>query len=226
MLNTTIVAVGIDEPTAQHLITTGHALENPGPSAEALFVRMAAAPADALILGNHTDLNGNFVRLLRAEEIGTPAIRIANGPRNGDWSEACIEFLDAGGDDVLVGPPYPEEVGASIRAVCRRAHIEPDHIERFELEESILEVNLTKHRIFVNNERVAATAYETMLLFALAASRGPVLRSYLDEHLHWAEIESNSVEVLVCRLRKHLGNAAPLLNTVRGVGYELLGRVH
>lgn len=225
MLHTTIVAVGIDEPTAQHLITTGHALENPGPSAEALFGRMVAAPADALILGNQTSIDGSFVERIRAHKIDTPAIRIADGPRDEYWSHACAHFLDCGGDDVIVGPANPEEVACSIRTVCRR--MQPDHVERFAGEEITIEVNLTKKRITVNGRSLVATPYEMALLFVLASISGAVSRATLCKNVWgWHEFNQECIDVFVCRLRKHLGHGAPLLGTVRGVGYELLGRVH
>lgn len=225
MLHTTLVAVGIDKPTAQHLTTTGYTLENPGTDADVLFGRMVAAPADALILGNHTDLDGEFVERIRAHRIDTPAIRIANGPRNKGWSEACVKFLDGGGDDVIVGPPHPEEVEATVRSVCRRAR--PDYIERFIGEEVILEVNLTKHRININGTSFAATSSEMAVLFILASMSGAVSRTDLCNNVwDWHEFTQASVDVFICRLRKKLEKAAPLLATHRGVGYELVGRVH
>lgn len=234
MLNTTIVAVGIDDSTAQHLITIGHALENPGPNAEVLFGRMVAAPADALILGNHTDLDGNLVERLRAHRIDTPAIRIANGPRDEDWSKACAQFLDCGGDDVIVGPPHPEEVAASIRAVCRRAHPEPDHIVRFGNSRLSLEVNVTKGCVTLNKKLLPITGAQKRVLFELATALRPMSCGELYEKLHGGKTKSNSIQVLVSRLRKQLGRK--LLPVVRAGavpweadrekrGYMLLGRV-
>lgn len=73
------------------------------------------------------------------------------------------------------------------------------------------------------------TTAESYLLATLYQARGEVVRTArLDEDLPgrktWDERESsNVVQVMVCRIRRQLGNDAVL--TVRGVGYRASDRI-
>lgn len=230
----TIVAVGIDDRTSQLLTTTGHSVERPSYSERSIFERLVSAPADALILGSRTDLDGDFVQSLREERVDTPAIKILPGSRKTwRWAHECARFLDSGGDDVIAAPAHPEEVAASIRTVCRRSRKEPDRIVQFKSQRISLEVNLTKSHAFINGTRWAATAYEWLLLSALASATSPLTRKDLCERLGWTE--DNSFEVRMSRLRKHLGpdilprakvGQPSMFAPAEKRGYQLLGRVH
>lgn len=239
MLSTAIVAVGIDDRITQHLTDKGYSVETACDIASSLHRRMAEKPAGALILGTAADLDdhfarsqqskldGCFVRGLRESRIDTPVIKIAKSPRDEFWAQECAYFLNCGGDDVIAGPPDPQEVEFVIQAIHRRMQHPPDRIERFACTEAVLEINVTKERITINRRRISATPYEAKILVILASSLKVVSRRTFNQQLGW-ETPTNrtSLDVLIWRIRRLLGNAARLIETRPGVGYELIGRVH
>ena len=83
-------------------------------------------------------------------------------------------------------------------------------------------IDLGDHRISRNGLPVELTAREWALFEGFIQRPGMLLsRSQLEDRLYafGAEIESNTIEVYVSRLRKKLGRDA--IVTVRGMGYRL-----
>jgi len=129
-----------------------------------------------------------------------------------------IKGLNAGADDYLVKPFDLSELSARISAVSRRYAGNPNPI----LKIGILEIDLTKHLISRDGAAVNLTAREWALLEAFIQRPGTLLsKSQLEDHLYafGAEIESNTIEVYISRLRKKLGKDQ--LETVRGLGYRM-----
>lgn len=225
MLSTAIVAVGIEDRIAQHLASKGHAIETSASNAAGLLERMRQAPVEALILGSQSGLNGSFVAHMRASRLNVPAIGILDGPRGKKWSHECAHFLDCGGDDVIVGPPDVSDVALSVRKVCR-SRAQPEQIAQFVCPGTSLVVNLSKRRISLNGKPFSPTGCEAKILFCLATHSKAMSRADIANELHGEEVYLASIDVLICHLRKRLGDAAQLLETVRGVGYQLVGQVH
>src|SRR5699024_2455287 len=103
-------------------------------------------------------------------------------------------------------------------AVARRYRGNPSPLIRV----GGLEVDLGDHRITRDGEPVELTAREWALFEGFIQRPGMLLsRAQLENRLYafGAEIESNTIEVYVSRLRKKLGRAAII--TVRGMGYRL-----
>jgi two-component system OmpR family response regulator len=83
----------------------------------------------------------------------------------------------------------------------------------------------------VRGIRLALSSTEFALLYAIAASSGPLSRAELASHA-WTEGDApslNAVEVALCRLRKRLsrvpgGAGLGQIETVRGQGYRLCAR--
>ena len=85
-----------------------------------------------------------------------------------------------------------------------------------------LEIDLAARRIHHNGTAIGLTAREWALFETLLARPGQVLsKTQLEEKLYTfdTEIESNTIEVHVSRLRKKLG--AAVIETERGLGYRL-----
>jgi len=129
-----------------------------------------------------------------------------------------INGLNAGADDYLVKPFDLSELSARIAAVSRRYAGNPNPI----LQIGALEVDLIKHLIYRGGISVNLTAREWALFEAFIQRPGTLLsKSQLEDHLYayGTEIESNTIEVYVSRLRKKLGKDQ--LETVRGLGYRM-----
>lgn len=155
-----------------------------------------------------------FLRKLRANGNTTPVIILTARDQVSDR----IEGLNAGADDYLVKPFDLSELSARVAAVARRYRGNPSPLIRV----GELEVDLGDHRILRNGQPVELTSREWAVLEGLVQRPGMLLsRSQLEDRLYafGAEIESNTIEVYVSRLRKKLGRDAII--TVRGMGYRL-----
>lgn len=129
-----------------------------------------------------------------------------------------IEGLNAGADDYLVKPFDLAELSARIGSVARRYGGNPNPIVTL----GSLHVDLVARRIQRDGQPVTLTAREWALLEALLSRPGQLLsKAQLEEKLYTfdSEVESNTIEVHISRLRKKLG--AEIIETERGLGYRL-----
>lgn len=133
------------------------------------------------------------------------------------WSDKVAGFK-AGADDYLVKPFRLEELVMRLRALVRRAagHARP------RLECGRLAFETQTGQFELDGLPLRLTALEWRILSQLMLRRGSVIeRLDLLERVYEgdAEVDSNSLEVLIGRLRKKIG--ATLIETVRGRGYRL-----
>ena len=155
-----------------------------------------------------------FLRALRAAGNATPVIIMTALDQVSDR----IEGLTAGADDYLVNPYDLDELSARIGSVARRYSGNPNPIIRHHS----LDIDIARRSVSREGRPVQLTAREWALLEAFLARPGQVLsKAQLEEKLYdfGAEVESNTIEVHVSRLRKKLG--ADLIETERGLGYRL-----
>ncbi len=126
-----------------------------------------------------------------------------------------IRGLQAGADDYLVKPFDLDEMLARVAAVRRRS--EPESL----VHAGDLVIDLAGHVARRDGQPVPLTAMEWSVLALLAGSPGRVLpRRRIEDRLAAAglgDAESNSLEVIVSRLRRKLG--ARVISTHRGLGY-------
>lgn len=135
----------------------------------------------------------------------------------GNWEER-VEGIEAGADDYVVKPFHHEEVVARIRAIIRRAKGFAD--SRLEIEDIVIDTRTM--RVSRAGVPITLSATEYKLFAYLAMQKGRVVSQLeLTEHLYTQDFEreSNSIEVLVGRVRKRLGN--DVIKTRRGYGYYL-----
>jgi two-component system OmpR family response regulator len=138
------------------------------------------------------------------------------------WSDKVAGF-DAGADDYVTKPFRMEEVLARVRALIRRAagHASPD------IECGPIRVDTRNGRVSVEGVPVKLTAQEFKIVSYLAHHKGKVIsRTELTEHIYGQDFDrdSNTIEVFIGRLRKKLG--APVIETVRGLGYRMVPPEH
>ncbi|MGJ4931902.1 response regulator [Bradyrhizobium sp. HKCCYLS2038] len=129
-----------------------------------------------------------------------------------------IDGLNAGADDYMIKPFDLSELTARLNAVARRYAGNPNPLIRI----GDLQIDLAARSMTRAGKNVALTAREWVLLETfLQRPRQVLSKSLLEERLYsfGEEIESNTIEVHVSRLRKKLGHA--VIETVRGLGYRL-----
>ncbi|SFR40240.1 response regulator transcription factor [Litoreibacter janthinus] len=131
-----------------------------------------------------------------------------------------IAGLNAGADDYLVKPFDLAELSARIGSVARRYNGNPSPIVSY----GPFQIDVAERNIAKDGKAIALTAREWALLEALLARPGRLMsKAQLEDHLYafGAEIESNTIEVHISRLRKKLG--AEMIVTERGLGYRMVG---
>jgi len=155
-----------------------------------------------------------FLRRLRARGDVTSVIILTALDQISDR----IEGLNAGADDYLVKPFDLAELSARIGSVARRYSGNPNPI----VTHGALRIDLAARSIRRDGRPVSLTAREWALFEAFLSRPGQLLsKAQLEEKLYAfdAEVESNTIEVHVSRLRKKLG--PELIETERGLGYRL-----
>ena len=129
-----------------------------------------------------------------------------------------IEGLNAGADDYLVKPFDLDELSARIGAVARRYSGNPNPV----LILRDLRIDLASRSVTRDGKAIALTAREWVLFEAFVQKPLQLFsKAQLEERLYSfdSEVESNTIEVHISRLRKKLG--AEVISTERGLGYRL-----
>lgn len=132
--------------------------------------------------------------------------------------------LNIGADDYVVKPFGMMELTARVQAVLRRTRKEQT-IDK--IHAGILEMDVQKHEVLVNGEKVVLTLKEFEMLKRLLKNRGIVLtRDRLLEEIWGYDFdgETRTVDVHVRTLRQKLKEAGSMIETVRGVGYRIGGK--
>lgn len=135
----------------------------------------------------------------------------------GNWEER-VEGIDAGADDYLAKPFQVAEVLARLRALLRRSAGQANPV----LTAGALALDPRTKAVTVSGLPVDLTPLEYRCLHHLMQHRDRhVTQLELTEQLYAQDFEreSNSVEVLIGRLRRKLGK--DLIETRRGYGYRI-----
>lgn len=138
--------------------------------------------------------------------------------------------FEVGADDYVVKPFSVRElmlrIGARLKARKAALGQLADEPEKLGSELSLrnLCVDTTAHRVFVDETEVHVSALEMKLLVELFRAPGRMLTRRQLLTKVWGyhpDVASRTVDTHMKRLRDKLGEAAPLLQTVRGVGFRL-----
>lgn len=133
--------------------------------------------------------------------------------------------LENGADDYLVKPFELSVLMARARALLRR-------LDRKETSPRLtlgpLEIDEAAHEARLEGKPVQLTPYEFKLLVTLAQNQGRVLtRDHLIREVQGGGVSvvERAIDTHVFGLRKKLGAAADLIETVRGVGYRIAQKI-
>ena len=132
-----------------------------------------------------------------------------------------VQGLDAGADDYITKPFSTQELLARIRAVLRRRAPE---VVNDSVQVGDLVLDAATYRVSFRGQelKVGPTEFKLLHYFMKHAervhTRGTLLDRIWGDHVF---IEERTVDVHVKRLRESLGDAAAMVETVRGAGYRL-----
>jgi two-component system, OmpR family, response regulator ArlR len=161
----------------------------------------------------------SILKEIRKEGLGVPVILLT---AKGEISDKVIG-LDSGADDYLPKPFAAEELLARIRALSRRkGEVLADNNLIF----GDIELNISTLMLTRGSKEVKLILKESQLLELLITRKNLATSKELIIEKLWgfdAEVEHNHVEVYISFLRKKLLflNSKVIINTVRGVGYNL-----
>ncbi len=134
-----------------------------------------------------------------------------------DTTSYKIRGLDAGADDYLIKPFKLEELKARIRALYRRREGRTHPI----LKVGRIELNPASKEVSIDGTLISLGSKEFVILQLLMDKPTEVIsKQEIEDNIYgWGmEIESNTIEVHVYKLRKKLGKKT--IETIKYVGYR------
>jgi two-component system OmpR family response regulator len=221
-----ILVVEDDDTTADYvakgLVENGYVVDRAADGRDGLFHALdgnyAAVILDRMLPG----MDGLAVLgAIRAAHVDTPVIILS---ALGSTDER-VKGLKAGSDDYLVKPFAFSELLARLEALQRRGAANADAVVT-SLACGELSMDLLSHRVERAGTRIDLQPREFRLLEFLLRNHGHVVtRTMLLEEVwdYHFDPGTNVIDVHISRLRKKIDEPgqAPLLHTVRGVGYML-----
>lgn len=156
----------------------------------------------------------DVLREMRARHIHTPVLLLTSR----DSTEDKVLGLDIGADDYLTKPFDLDELYARIRVLLRR----DSQLDQNILQCANIRLDCKAREVFQGETPIDLTATEIAILELLMRHPGQhVSTSRLEDSIYsWGkEVESNTVQVYISRLRKRLG--ADFIENKRGIGYRV-----
>lgn len=205
----------LGEALRDHVSAAGHAVDWFKTLGDAMAATLTMTYGLVLLDMRLPDGEGiSLLKALRDRNDATPVIILTAHDQVSDR----IAGLNAGADDYLVKPFDLYELSARMLAVARRYEGRSAPVIRL----PGIEIDQVGRNIVVDGTAQTLSAREWAVLEKLVERPGAVIsKNQLHDALYafGAEIESNTVEVYISRLRKKIGHDR--VETVRGVGYTI-----
>lgn len=216
-----------DEPGLTELLSVAvtEAGWRPYPAADgesALRVARGCAPHAVVLDGMLPDLDGiQVLRRLRYERPKLPVLMLTAR----DALEYRLDGLEAGADDYVTKPFSLEEVVLRLRGLLRRSGAEEGRSEGSARVLGDLVLSEDTREVHRDGTPVQLTAKEFDLLSLLLSHPRQVLSKAQILDRVWSSSfdgGGNLIEVYISSLRRKLDKGrAPMIHTVRGVGYAI-----
>ena len=140
--------------------------------------------------------------------------------------EDVIAGLECGADDYITKPFSPKVLMARIKAVLRRSAAKKEDSDEGRpttIMVGKLIINKGKHQVLLDDQEIQLTATEFGILSLLAGKTGWVFtRQQIIDSVRGYDflITPRAIDVQIFGLRKKLGDAGGMIETVRGIGYR------
>lgn len=161
-----------------------------------------------------------FTRKLRAQKkySDTPIIMITalTQPDN------IVAALDAGADDYITKPFDLNVLQARVRVQLRSLDNKEQKDDDF-LDFGEMKIEISKCKVTLDKEEVQLTSTEFKILSMLAQKPGHVftreqfISNIQGEHIF---VTGRTIDTHIAGLRKKIGGAANMIETIRGIGYR------
>ena len=138
-----------------------------------------------------------------------------------------VAGLDAGADDYITKPFDLSVLQARVRVQLRTLDFSSKAASD-KLEFGNLMIEVSKCRVFVNKEEVTLTSTEFKILLLLAQKPGHVFtRDQFISNIQGDNVfvTGRTIDTHIAGLRKKLGDAANVIETIRGIGYRFKDEV-
>jgi len=136
-----------------------------------------------------------------------------------------VSGLEMGADDYMVKPFSAKVLIARIRNALRRDDARPVLSEQnSNTRIGSIDIDNDRHEVRVDEKPINVTASEFKILTFLASRSGFVrTREQIIEATHGSRVvmSNRTVDVHITSLRRKLGEAGDLIETIRGVGYRM-----
>jgi DNA-binding response OmpR family regulator len=135
-----------------------------------------------------------------------------------------VSGLKEGADDYVTKPFGRQELLARVEALLRRSAGRTDWgPDRETYDDGRVSVDVTRAEVRVDDREIQLTPMEFRLLLTFMRNPGQVLSRDQLLELVWGHpeaVDAGQVKVTVSYLRRKLGDAGGLIETVRGFGYR------